>query len=59
MQGENKQQWKKSDRNKYDISSIQHATKTFLEVSRCSHVKKRQRINVQKKCVARAKLIFC
>ena len=57
MQGENKQQWKKSDRNKYDISSIQHVTKKFPEVSRCSHAKKRQR-NVQKKCTAHAKLIF-
>ena len=57
MQGENKQQWKKSDRNKYDISSIQHVTKKFLDVSRCSYAKKLQR-NVQKKCTAHAKLIF-
>ena len=39
--------------NAYDVSSI----KTFLEFSRCSRAKKRQR-NVQKKCAARAKLFF-
>ena len=33
-------------------------TKKFLEVSRCSHAKQRQR-NVQKKCAAHAKLLFC
>ena len=33
-------------------------TKKFLEVSRCSHAKQRQR-NVQKKCAARVKLLFC
>ena len=32
-------------------------TKKFLEVSRCSRAKQRQR-NVQKKCAARAKLLF-
>ena len=32
--------------------------KKFLEVSRCSRAKQRQR-NVQKKCSARAKLLFC
>ena len=37
----------------YEISSI----KEFLEVSRCSRAKQRQR-NVQKKCAARAKLFF-
>ena len=31
--------------------------KKFLEVSRCSRAKQRQR-NVQKKCAARAKLLF-
>ena len=40
--------------NTYDISSI----KKFLEVSRCSRARQRQR-NVQKKCAARAKLLFC
>ena len=32
--------------------------KKFLEVSRCSRARQRQR-NVQKKCAARAKLLFC
>ena len=41
---------KKSERKK-------RVTKKFLEVSRCSRAKQRQR-NVQKKCAARAKLIF-
>ena len=44
---------KKVNENTYDISSI----KKFLEVSRCSRAKQRQR-NVQKKCAARAKLLF-
>ena len=42
----------------YDISSIKGVTRKFLEVSRCSRAKQRQR-NVQKKCTARAKLLFC
>ena len=42
----------------YNISSIKRVTKTFLEVLRCSRAKQRQR-NVQKKCAARAKLLFC
>ena len=50
MQGENERQWKKSERKK-------RVTKKFLEVSRCSRAKQRQR-NVQKKCAARAKLLF-
>ena len=49
---------KKVNENTYDISSIKRVTKTFLEVSRCSRAKQRQR-NVQKKCAARAKLFFC
>ena len=44
--------------NTYDISSIKRVTKKFLEVSHCSRAKQRQR-NVQKKCAARAKLLFC
>ena len=32
-------------------------TRKFLEVSSCSRAKQRQR-NVQKKCTARAKLLF-
>ena len=42
---------KKSERKK-------RVTKKFLEVSRCSRAKQWQKI-VQKKCAARAKLIFC
>ena len=41
----------------YDISSIKHVTRKFLEVLRCSRAKQPQR-NVQKKCAARAKLFF-
>ena len=57
MQGENKGQWKKVNENTYDISSIKRVTKKFLEVSRCNRAKQRQR-NLQKKCAARAKLLF-
>ena len=42
----------------YDFSSVKRVTKKFPEVSRCSRAKQRQR-NVQKKCAARAKLLFC
>ena len=45
---------KKVNENTYDISSI----KNFLEVSRCSRAKQRQR-NVQKKYATRAKWVFC
>ena len=48
---------KKVNENTYDISSIKRVTKKFLEVSRCSRAKQRQR-NVQKKCAASAKLPF-
>ena len=48
---------KKVNENTYDISSMKRVTKKFLEVSRGSRVKQRQR-NVQKKCAARAKLVF-
>ena len=48
---------KKVNENTYDISSIKRVTKKFLEVSRCSRAKQRQR-NVQKKCAARVKLLF-
>ena len=58
MQGENERQWKRVNENTYDISSIKRVTKKFLEVSRCSRAKQRQR-NVQIKCAARAKLFFC
>ena len=57
MQGENERQWKKVNENTYDISSIKRVTKKFLEVSRCSRAKQRQR-NVQKQGAARAKLLF-
>ena len=49
---------KNVNENTCDISSIKRVTKKFLEVSRCSRAKQRQR-NVQKKCAARAKLLFC
>ena len=49
---------KKVNKNTYDISSIKRVTRKFLEVSRCSRAKQRQR-NVQKKCAACAKLLFC
>ena len=39
---------KKGNENTHDISSIKRVTKTFLEVSRCSCAKQRQR-NVYKK----------
>ena len=38
---------KKVNENTYDISSIKRVTKKFLEISRCSRAKQRQR-NVQK-----------
>ena len=40
-------EWKKVNNNRYDISSIKRVTRKFLEVSRCSRAKQRQR-NVQK-----------
>ena len=49
---------KKVNKKTYDIFSIKRLTKKFLEVSRCSRAEQRQR-NVQKKCAARAKLLFC
>ena len=54
MSGSEKQVNKNTD----DISSKKRVTKTFLEVSRCSLAKQRQR-NAQKKRAARAKLLFC
>ena len=41
----------------YKISPLKLVTKKFLEVSRCSRPKQRQR-NVQKKCAAPTKLFF-
>ena len=57
MQGENERQWKKVNGNTYDISSVKRVTKTFLEVSRFSRAKQKQR-NIQKKCATRAKLLL-
>ena len=48
---------KKVNKNTYDICSIKSITRQFLEVSRCSCAKQRQR-NVEK-CAAHAKLLFC
>ena len=42
---------------KYDIYSIKRVTKRFLEVSRCSRAKQRQR-NVQKKACCTSKVAF-
>ena len=58
MQGENECSEKKVNVYTDDISSIKRITKMFLEVSSCSRAKQWQR-NVQKKCAARAKLLFC
>ena len=58
MQGENECSEKRVNVYTDDISSIKRITKMFLEVSRCSRAKQWQR-NVQKKCAARAKLLFC
>ena len=49
---------KKVNKKTCDISSIKRVAKKFLEVSRCGRAKQRQR-NVQKKCAARAKFLFC
>ena len=48
---------KKVSENTYDIFPIKRVTKKFVEVSRCSRAKQRQR-NVQKKCAARAKFFL-
>ena len=58
MQGKKERQWKSVNENTYDFSFIKSRTKKFLEVSRCSRAKQRQK-NVQKRCAARAKLLFC
>ena len=56
MQGENERQWKKVNENTYDISSIKSVTKRFLEASRCSRAKQRQRM--YKKSVLHAQSSF-
>ena len=48
---------KKVSEKTHDIFSIKRATNKFVEVSRCSRARQRQR-NVQKKCAALAKLLF-
>ena len=49
---------KRVKKNTSDIPSIKRVTRKFLEVSRDSCAKLRQR-TVQKKCAACAKLLFC
>ena len=56
--GENERQWKKVNKNTYEISSIKRVTRKLLEASRCSRAKQQQR-NVQRECAARTKLLFC
>ena len=56
---ENERQWKKSEQG--HVGHFLHKTcsqEVFLEVSRCSRAKQGQR-NVQKKCAACAKFLFC
>ena len=45
---------KKANSNKYNISSIKRVTRKFLEVSRYSRAKQRQR-NIHKKCAGLVK----
>ena len=49
---------KKVNENTYNISSIKRVAKKFLNVSRRSRAKQRQR-NVETKCAALWKLPFC
>ena len=46
----NERQWKKVNKNTYDISSIKRVTRTFLEVSLCSRAKQRQKKGPKKLC---------
>lgn len=48
MQCENEQQLKKSEQEHVHISSIKRLTKNFLEVSRSSRAKQRQRLMFEK-----------
>ena len=43
MQGENERQWKKSEQEQVQHFLHKNVTKKFLEVSRCSRAKQRQR----------------
>ena len=58
QEGDNERQWKKVNRNKHNMSSIKRVTMRYLEGSRSSLEKQRQR-DVQKKFAARLKLFFC
>ena len=49
---------KRVNKNTSDIPSIKRVTRKFLDVSRNSRQKQRQR-NVQKKCAASAKFLVC
>ena len=49
---------KRVNKNTSDIPSMKRVTRKFLDVLRNSRAKQRQR-NAQKKCAARAKLLFC
>ena len=49
---------KRVNKNTSDIPSIKRVTRKFLEASRNSRAKQRQR-NVQKKCAASAKFLVC
>ena len=49
---------KKVNKKTCDIFSIKCVSKKFLKGSRCIRAKQLQR-NVQQKCAARAKLLFC
>ena len=49
---------KRVNKNTSDIPSIKRVTRKFLEVSRNSRAKQRQR-NVPKKCAASAKFLVC
>ena len=56
--GKNERRWKNS-KNTYDISSIKRVTRKLLEISHFSRAIKQRQRNVQRKCVARAKFLFC
>ena len=50
---------KNVNNNRYDISSINRVTRTFLKVARCGRAKIEQRQrNVQKKVCCTCKVVF-
>ena len=58
--GKNERRWKNSkNKNTYDISSIKRATRKLLEISHFSRAIKQRQRDEQRKCVARAKFLFC